>query len=137
MYGTTIQYSLAVDAPWKQFADRNVFNVNEAVKLIYDVSTQTVAREATIMVVEHVLRVLPDMPQTLVEFTRLILLMQKKPTTEKWQAVASVRRQQMLRILDSREMQAVNYYLRKELDLKADYADYWQAQGEEEGRRQR
>ena len=83
MYGTTVQYSLAVDAPWKQFADRNVFNVNEAVKLIYDVSTQIVAREAAFMVLERLLRVLPDMPQTLAECTRLMMDMQKKQETEK------------------------------------------------------
>ena len=53
MYGTTVQYILAVEASWKQFLDRNVFNVNEAVKLIYNLSTQIVAREAAFMVLER------------------------------------------------------------------------------------
>ena len=96
MYGPTVQYSLAVEAPWKQFANRNVFNVNEAV------NTRVTARRASFIVLEQLRRVLLDMPQTLDEFTGL-MMMQTKQKTQRWQTVASIRRQQTLRILKAKK----------------------------------
>jgi hypothetical protein len=62
-----LHYNLNIEAPWKQYIDRDVHNPNEAAKLLHDVEMQIANKSAAYMVFEHRLRVLPDMPKTLEE----------------------------------------------------------------------
>ena len=59
-------------------------------------------------------------------------MMQTKQKTERWQAVASIHRQQTLRILVGKEKQVMDHFLMEDRELKANYADDWLAQNVEE-----
>jgi hypothetical protein len=70
---SNLNYNLNVEAPWKQFLDRDVHNPSEAAKLLHDVDIQTGNKAAAYMVFEHRLRVLADMPKTLEECGGLMM----------------------------------------------------------------
>ena len=91
MFGNRLQTTLAVEEPWKQFQGRNVQDLSEAAKLLYDVDIQINSKEAAYMVYDHKLRVITDMPATLEECSRLIRDMSfaKGPRDEEpWKVVA-------------------------------------------------
>ena len=98
MFGNRSQTTLAVEGPWKQFQGRNVQDLSEAAKLLYDVDIQINSKEAVYMVYDHKLRVITDMPATLEECSRLIRDMSfaKGPRGEEtWKVVAKERRRQL------------------------------------------
>ena len=95
MFGNRLQTTLAVEGPWKQFQGRNVQDLSEATKLLYDVDIQINSKEAAYMVYDHKLRVITDMPATLEECSRLIRDMSfaKGPRDEEpWRMIAKERR---------------------------------------------
>ena len=95
MYGeTNLNYHLNVEAPWKQYLERDVFNPAEATKLLYDVDTQIGNKAAAYMVFEHRLRVLPDMPRTLEDCAPLVQQLKRiGQTGTAWKDTAFMLRQ--------------------------------------------
>ena len=97
MFSTRLQTTLAVEGPWIQFQGRNVQDPSEAAKLLYDVDTQTNAKETAYMVYDHTLRAITDMPTTLEECSRLMTNMaftKGSEDEEPWKEVARERRRQ-------------------------------------------
>ncbi len=64
VFGGNFNYNLAVDGPWKQFQDRDVENVNESARLVYDTDAQVVTKESAFIVFHYQLRKLSEMPAT-------------------------------------------------------------------------
>ena len=124
MFGNRLQTTLAVEGPWKQFQGRNVQDLSEAAKLLYDVDIQINSKEAAYMVYDHKLRVITDMPATLEECSRLIRDMSfaKGPRDEEpWKIVAKERRRQLKETTTGRVQALKKAYLEAEMRFNDQY----------------
>ena len=114
--GSNLQYNLTLDAPWKAFQDRDVHNVNEAAKLVYDVDTQLVVTETKFMVFENRLRELNDMATTLEACSRIIQELTKgQQQVTRWKAVAKRNRNNMRQAGEGRLKVAKKHFLTQRL----------------------
>ena len=122
MFGSNLQYNLSVEGPWKQFQDRDVHNLNEAARLVYDVDTQIISRESAFMVFEHRLRGLNDMPATLEECGRMLQETTKGVVrTDKWKAVAKKLRLNMKQDGEERLKVAREAFFNEEANFRNEY----------------
>lgn len=132
VFGSNLQYNLSVEGPWKQFQDRDVRDVNEAAKIVYDVDTQLISRESAFMVFEHCLRGLNDMPATLEECGRLLQDKSKdKKKIDKWKSVAAKTRAMQKQYCEDKVKKIRDAYLSEDTSFNALYASGAEPESEE------